>query len=140
MYDDILVPVGPELTSNQAALDEAAMHASDMGSRLHLLYVWLNDKEKNEHIESDNPSPEPISHAMGYLDDSLEAYPYTVSSKNTSDAIVAQAYELDVDAIVMGTNAATGIKRMALGSVTEATIRKSTLPVIAVNYHGDNSE
>ena len=137
MYDDILVPVGPELTSNQAALDEAAMFASDVGSTLHLLYVWLNDDEKDEHMSSDNQHPEAITHAMEYLDDSFDVLCYTVSRKNTADAIVEQGYGLNADAILMGTNASTGVKRMVLGSITEATIRKSTLPVIAVNYHDD---
>lgn len=137
MYDKILVPLGPELTSNTAALDEAADFAQQSGSSLHLLYVWLNDEERDDHIENDEQKhPEPIQHALGYLDESFDIECYTESGA-TSDTIVEHAYDIDVDAIVMGTNAATGVKRMVLGSITEEVIRKSSLPVVAVNYHGD---
>lgn len=155
MYDSLLVPVGPELSSNTAALDEAGELASELGSSVTLLYVWLDDDEKQEH-DSKNEQPEPIRHALSYFgeNNSVSGRDFDVSfdgltdfdvatqtvSGGTAEAIVDTAEDSDVDAIVMGTNAATGVKRMVLGSVTEETIRKTKLPVIAVNYHGDKND
>lgn len=155
MYDSFLVPVGPELSSNTAALDEAAELATELGSSITLLYVWLNDEEKEEH-EAEDKRPEPIQHALYYLGENQSGFgrdfgesfggvtDFDVDTRmvsgDTADAIVDTAENSDVDAICMGTNAATGVKRMVLGSVTGETIRKTKLPVIAVNYHGDEND
>lgn len=50
-----------------------------------------------------------------------------------TDAIVALASEADVDLVVMGTHGRTGVRRLLLGSVTEAVMRLAPVPVIAVN-------
>lgn len=152
MYDSILVPVGPELTSNTAALKEAGELANELGSSITVLYVWIDDDEREMH-DSGDEQPEPIKHALAYLGEKqggfgedfgesfggatdFDVTTRTVSGE-TADAIVDAAAEDDADVICMGTNAATGVKRVVLGSITEATIRKTELPVIAVNYHGD---
>lgn len=136
MYDELLVPVGPELTSNSAALDEAYKFADELDSTIHLLYVWTTDDERKRHMESADEHPEPIQHALDYLDDDFSIRCKTESG-DTADKIVEMGDKYKVDAIVMGTNASTGLKRVALGSVTEDVIRKTELPVVALNYHGD---
>jgi nucleotide-binding universal stress UspA family protein len=49
------------------------------------------------------------------------------------DAIVAQASETGADLIVMGTHGRTGLRRLLVGSVTEAVIRLAPVPVIVVH-------
>ena len=49
-----------------------------------------------------------------------------------AEAILTEAAELDVDAIVMGTRGLTGIKSIVLGSVSQAVLHHSKRPVIIV--------
>ena len=53
-----------------------------------------------------------------------------------SGAIVRNAYAQGCDAIVMATRAREGLPILAEGSVTEAVVRTSDLPVIAVRGEG----
>lgn len=49
------------------------------------------------------------------------------------DAILEQARDTGCDLIVMGTHGRTGLRRLLVGSVTEAVMRTAAVPVIAVN-------
>ena len=49
------------------------------------------------------------------------------------DAIVAQAADTGADLIVMGTHGRTGLRRLLVGSVTEAIMRLAPVPVIVVH-------
>jgi nucleotide-binding universal stress UspA family protein len=51
------------------------------------------------------------------------------------DGILAQARESAAGLIVMGTHGRSGFRRLAIGSVTEAIMRRSDVPVIAVPPH-----
>jgi nucleotide-binding universal stress UspA family protein len=46
--------------------------------------------------------------------------------------IVALAEDLKADLIVMGTHGRTGLRRLALGSVAEAVLRRAPCPVLTV--------
>jgi nucleotide-binding universal stress UspA family protein len=49
-----------------------------------------------------------------------------------SDEIVAAAAELDAELVVVGTHGRTGVRRMLLGSVAEAVVRKAGCPVLVM--------
>lgn len=49
-----------------------------------------------------------------------------------AQTIVEVAEDSDIDHIVMGSHGRTGVSRILLGSVTEAVIRNSTVPVTVV--------
>lgn len=49
------------------------------------------------------------------------------------DAILREGCETGADLIVMGTHGRTGLRRLLVGSVTEAVMRAAGVPVIAVN-------
>lgn len=51
-----------------------------------------------------------------------------------ADVIVNFAREKGVDLIVMATHGRTGITHLMLGSVTEKTIRNSSVPVLAIPW------
>ncbi|MFC6954501.1 universal stress protein [Halorubellus litoreus] len=51
------------------------------------------------------------------------------------EAIVACATDVDADLVVMGTHGRTGIEHFELGSVAEAVVRDSTVPVLTVPVH-----
>ena len=48
-------------------------------------------------------------------------------------AILDQVRETGADLIVMGTHGRRGFRRLIVGSVTEAIVRKATVPVLTVN-------
>jgi hypothetical protein len=49
------------------------------------------------------------------------------------ESIAAQLQESGANLVVMGTHGRTGVGRLLFGSVTEAVMQTSTVPVIAVN-------
>jgi len=60
-------------------------------------------------------------------------YDTRVVVNRAAEAISDQARETGADLIVMGTHGRTGVRRLLLGSVTEAVMRAAKVPVIAVN-------
>lgn len=60
-------------------------------------------------------------------------YDVRVLLGNPIDAIVMQASETGADLIVMGTHGRTGLRRLLIGSVTEAVMRLAPVPVIVVH-------
>ena len=63
------------------------------------------------------------------------AVPYDsrVVAQAPVEAILEQACDTGADLIIMGTHGRSGVRRLILGSVTEAVIPRATVPVIAVN-------
>jgi len=59
-------------------------------------------------------------------------YDITVRIDPPLDGILAEARESEADLIVMGTHGRTGVRRLVIGSVTEAVMRYAKVPVIAV--------
>lgn len=55
-----------------------------------------------------------------------------VSGDDAAQEITAYAHANDVDLIAVTTHGRTGLKRVALGSVAEAVIRKSRVPVLVM--------
>lgn len=140
MYDRILVPIdGSDVATSaaRAAVDIARLFDSD----LHVIHV----------VESE-PYPMGFGDAMDelarYGREALE----TVEAQATDAgvdittavvdegeavhrAILGYADDNAVDLIVMGTHGRSGLGRMILGSVTEQTLRHSSVPVMTV--HGE---
>ncbi|MBP1987686.1 universal stress protein [Halolamina salifodinae] len=48
--------------------------------------------------------------------------------------------ELDADLVVMGSHGRSGISRALLGSVAEKVLRKTKIPVLVVDAHGEEAE
>ena len=63
----------------------------------------------------------------------LNAQPRTRTRYSTiAEAILAEADEVQADAIVMGTRGLTGIKSLVLGSVSHAVLNHANRPVVVV--------
>ncbi len=60
----------------------------------------------------------------------------TVEIGKPSDVIINFAKERQVDLIVMATHARSGISHFFIGSVTEDTIRRSTIPILVIPVPG----
>ena len=53
-------------------------------------------------------------------------------SRSITQTIIDEIELLSPDIVVMGSHGLTGIKRLLLGSVTEAVLKKSTVPILVV--------
>lgn len=63
--------------------------------------------------------------------DTQVSYEHRLATGDPATEIVRRAKEEDVDLIVMGTHGRTGIRRMLMGSVAEAVVRRAECPVFS---------
>ncbi|MFA7249488.1 MAG: universal stress protein [Dehalococcoidia bacterium] len=62
----------------------------------------------------------------------LDCGVHVIASDSAAEAIVEQARTLDADAIIIGTHGRSGLRRVLMGSVAEAVLRNSPVPVLMV--------
>lgn len=132
MYDTILLPIDRGVQSNHTAAREACKIGDQFGSDIHVLFVEL---DSGDRPQSDGHDDEHVTDIREYIEDS--EYDVSVSTErragDATEEITDYARETDADLIVMATHGRTGVSRLALGSVTEATLRESPCPVLAMN-------
>lgn len=143
--------VRPKLILVPTDFSEAAAHAlryaSALGERFaaHLLVIYADPfilpadlppngagfpQSSAEMIEESREQL--LKHAEQNISNHV-AFNTRVLVASPVDAIVEQACDIGADLIVMGTHGRTGLRRLLIGSVTEAVMRAATVPVIAVN-------
>ena len=64
-------------------------------------------------------------------------YEHRLLGGEAASAIVRCAEQEGADMIIMGTHGRSGLKRMLMGSVTEAVVRKAKCPVLTLKNHSD---
>lgn len=118
---DVLCPLDGGAFA-ESILTPARALADSVGAQLSLLHV---------QTEEDDPSLD----AAGYLDALRTELGTTtatiVESEEPAAAIVAQATAERSGAIAMATHARGGLSRLLFGSVTDAVIRTSPVPVLS---------
>lgn len=130
MVRKILVPLDGSLEA-EAILPEARRLAPPDGE-IHLLHVAPLPTP---------PTGEPTrmlglhEMALPYLEKVREQFPDArgldiIRSGEPADAILQVALEMNIDLIAMSTHARKGLTRWYLGSVAEAVVRRSELPVL----------
>ena len=65
---------------------------------------------------------------------------YVVAFGDPADVILDFAKSLKVDLVAMSTHGRSGISRLLFGSVAEAVIRKSLVPVLALSNYGKSQK
>lgn len=137
-YTDILVPTdGSE--GAEAAIAPAVDIASTYDARVHALSV-IDTMSMGVEI--------PSGAIINMLEESAQSAVDTVEEQATQASVSAvetaieygtpyrevRSYveDHDIDLVVMGTHGRSGIERYLLGSVTEKTVRTSTVPVMTV--------
>jgi nucleotide-binding universal stress UspA family protein len=139
MFSHMLVPTdgsGP----SQAAVAVAARFARENGSIVTICHVI--DRSGGfayEGIGVDTNNPATVrGHAQQILDEAASTFaPQTRTESvllegDPIERILECASANRVDLIVMGTHGRSGLSRMALGSVTEAVLRRADVPVLTV--------
>ncbi|MFH5801297.1 universal stress protein [Haladaptatus sp. CMAA 1911] len=146
MYDSILVPTDGS-GGEQQFVEEAISLAELTGATVHVLHVvdsglaesLSESTQSMVHDDLKTSGETAVSSIEGSAERAGLETNTAIVSGNPADEIVNYAEENDIDAIVMGTHANTGVSHLVLGSVTERVIRLTTVPVLAVNlteHHG----
>jgi nucleotide-binding universal stress UspA family protein len=138
-YDRILVATDDSEPARRAT-SEALTLAETFDATLHALYVlkaaepppWFDDPaaEPGTDTEAGVALNAVVSEAAE-RDFGSETVTAVVDGQ-TAPAILEYAAEHDVDLIVLGTHGCSGIDRLLLGSVAEAVVRESPVPVVTV--------
>ncbi|ERG92025.1 MAG: universal stress protein UspA related nucleotide-binding protein [Haloquadratum walsbyi J07HQW1] len=145
MYDRILIP-----TDGSECADEAVTHALDLATQydadVHVLSV-VDARDVSHGAPAISPAQvestlrenaHEVTDAVAdrAADTEVDVTP-AVEAGIPDDSIVTYAEEHDIDLIVMGTHGRTGLERYLLGSVTERTVRRSSVPVLTVRTDTD---
>ena len=145
-YRHLLVPFDG-LPPAQRALDEAVALARDFGATIELLALFdpANHMSGFEtpHYLLDEVLPRARARLSGVLESACErarragvaAEPRLLEADAPSipDVVSQRVRESGADLVVVGTHGRQGIERFLLGSVAEAILRRSAVPVLLVH-------
>ncbi len=138
----ILVPIDFSVQAERA-IEAAAQIANYIGAHIYLLHMVdlpANETDMDDHGDASGPAK------MLFLRKIHERFEEMMNSKildgltvheeirfhKTFSGIIDYSKELKIDLIVMGSQGATGIKEMFIGSNTEKVVRHSDVPVLVV--------
>ncbi|SDF78930.1 universal stress protein [Halorientalis regularis] len=152
MYDNILVPTDGSETSRRA-VDQAVDIAAKYDATVHVLYVVdvdatsyslgseQVDRIRQGHLDDMPEVKAEADEATGYVADAAEEHGLAVeehiSVGEPARAIRQFVADNDIDLVVMGSHGRSGLSRVILGSVTEKVLRRTRLPVLVVDAHGE---
>ena len=138
----ILVPTDFSVAA-ETALDHALALASTLGAKVYLLHAYalpIIGFPDGTLIPSAEIASRIINDAEKALaacvakrrESSVEIVPL-LKQADPREAILAAAQELSADLVIMGTHGRRGIARALIGSVAEAIVRVSPVPVLTVH-------
>ena len=153
MYDRILVPVDGSQDATRAlaqalvvcrlarhaaaaAADTPAAGASAAASAaarqpaLRLLYVLDDALDQSDLLAEGNAALAAAADLAWEAGVAAEHAMVPAAGRALATAILADAQDFAADLIVLGTHGRKGLRRAILGSVAEAVIRDSTIPVL----------
>jgi nucleotide-binding universal stress UspA family protein len=142
MYKKILVPLD-RAAGAEVALPVAADLAKSDGTVIRLLYVAPTPSavvaEGRVIAYADQESDRLQQLGMVYLREAacqLAGLPveYAVRFGEPAEEILEEARESGADLVVMATHGRSGVARLMLGSVAEAVLRRSEVPVVLVRH------
>jgi nucleotide-binding universal stress UspA family protein len=153
MYDNILVPTDGSETA-RSAVDQAVDLAAKYDATVHALFVFDVDAtslalgtEQVERIRRGKLDEMPevkaeADEATGYVADVAAERGVPVEEHVTAGeparAIRKFVEDNDIDLVVMGSHGRSGLSRVVLGSVAEKVLRRTRLPVLVVDVHGED--
>lgn len=130
MFSEILVPLDPD--DEETDVVSYAMNLADaFGSTVHLIAVTEEPQERDQ-IRTDYES---VAHET--LEEIVPSREGVRVEQHVRDGVATEEIlgairDFDIDLIVMGTQARTGVEKMLLGSVAESVIEESPVPVLIV--------
>jgi nucleotide-binding universal stress UspA family protein len=138
----ILVPVDFSKCS-RAALDYALEFAASLNAAVEVLYVWEPNGYAGSGALGVVPPPrgqawdETRQQMKREVDSFLGPHrdhvrQVRVESGIAGDVIAETARQGEYDLVIMGSHGRTGVARLLVGSVAEAVMRKSDVPVLTL--------
>ncbi len=138
MFETILIPTdgsGHAESAAETGFELAAVHGADV----HVLSVA--DIGPLSDVQLPGERDDPRDAIRGVAEDAVETLRERAETRDldvtgavrtgpTKTEILAYAADIDADLIVMGTRGRGGVKRLALGSVTDYVIRNSDVEVL----------
>ena len=138
MYRNVLVP-----TDGSAGAERAATHAEELattcGATLHVVSI-VDTGAVPPDVRADailEESERRCRTAVETIAERAETAGVTdvrrsVLRGHPVQQLLTYVDDNDVDLVVMGTHGRTGLRRVLVGSVTEAVLRRADVPVLAV--------
>lgn len=127
-------------TLSDAALIHATSLARDSGAKLVILHVEEPPAAYGGG-EMYYGLPEPNTEALAEMLEKIvpDAIPFEhrMVAGDPATEIVRVAEEEHADVIVMGTHGRTGLRRLLMGSVAEAVVRRAECPVMTFKTHNE---
>ncbi len=123
--------------ASDAALKYATSLARDSGATLLTLHVeevptpYAGGEMLLPQPEYPNPEIRRMLDAVVPADKSVR-YEHHLVLGTAAEDIVRVAAEQEADLIIIGTHGRTGLKRVLMGSVAEAVMRRATCPVLTL--------
>lgn len=121
---------------NHSANAYASTLASTTGARIIYLHAFLPDHFENPpaHFDAEKTEKQLTQKMEEFIKPDAEeiACSYVVENGLPAERIVAYANSNNVDLIVIGTHGRTGLRRLLMGSVAEAVVRRAECPVLAI--------
>jgi nucleotide-binding universal stress UspA family protein len=137
----VIAGVDSSAAASSVVATAARMAGSNPGAELHLVQV-LDNFEPAPHAEIPSPASgtEILERAREHLEQLGQVAAATfkgrvvghLASGEPWREIVQFAERLTADLVVVGSQNLTGVRRLALGSVSEHVVRKSKCPVLVV--------
>lgn len=142
----ILVPTDFSNRANNA-LKIAAQLARNNDFEIHLLHMLEIPSQMNDAITGATPIPE----IMLFIQKAKETMQHTKEQDFLKDLIIIDSIKLEkatqgilsyskeqhIDLIIMGSNGASGLTEIIIGSNTEKVVRLSTAPVMVIKEEID---
>ena len=121
---------------SETALALASSLARERGAMLYIIHIEDNPAPYGPGLHGQVPSPVAVDgHRLARtLPTATEVtFQHDLLLGDPAREIVRFAREKQIDLIVMGSHGRTGLKRALAGSVAEAVMRQTTVPVLTVN-------
>jgi nucleotide-binding universal stress UspA family protein len=124
---------------SDGALDQATALARDAGAALLIVHVeepaiaYGGGEMYYGVLEPDHATLRKVLGGVVPSDPQVP-YEHRLLSGDPAEAIVQLAEEEHVEMIVMGTHGRTGLRRLLMGSVAEAVVRRAPCPVLTLKH------
>src|SRR5437016_5997404 len=134
MFNTLLVPLDGSALAERA-LPYAVRFAAERGDRLVLTRAALAPPPSG--LDWERQQVDVMEEATAYLSDVAEKVATRVPATtaplygHAADAILAAVEQFSVDSIVLATHGRTGLAHLLHGSVAEAVLTRSPVPVLA---------
>lgn len=132
MFDRLLIPYPPDSPDVNVATYGIEL-AQEFGADVTVLSI-VDQPQKRDQIRSDPEADarEATDSVLELAEDRQLRGDRVITEGQAAEEIINAVAEHNIDLVVMGTQARTGVDRVILGSVAESVVRQSPVPVMTV--------